>query len=30
MIEEYKWKILHELEKAGDCVEVEQIINNSI
>jgi len=30
MIEEYKETILHELEKAGDCDEVEQIINRSI
>lgn len=30
MIEEYKETVLHELEKAGDCDEVEQIINRSI
>ena len=30
MIEEYKETVLHELEKAVDCEEVEQIINRSI
>ena len=30
MIDEYPETILHELGKAGDCVEVEQIINGSI
>ena len=29
-IEEYKEAILHHLEKADDCEEVEQIINQSI
>lgn len=30
MIEDYKETILHKLEKAGACEEVEQIINRSI
>jgi hypothetical protein len=30
MIDEYKEAILHELEKANDSVEVEQIINDAI
>lgn len=29
-IEEYKEMILHQLEKAGDCEEVEQIIHQSV